>query len=84
MWYSHKMEYLAIKMKYVTWHNMGEPRRHHVNEKKPDTKGHIFYDFIQMEISRMGKSRDRKHISGFKRLERRELAATWVSSFSLR
>lgn len=29
----------------------------------------------------MGKSRDRKHISGFKRLERRELAATWVIKF---
>lgn len=38
MWYSHKMEYLAIKMKYVTWHNMGEPRRHHVNEKSQTPK----------------------------------------------
>ena len=51
MWYIHTMEYYsAIKRKCTdTCYNVDESGKHYANWKKPDTKGHILYDSIQMK-----------------------------------
>ena len=38
-------------MKFDTCYKMDEPWKHYAKWKKPDTKGHIKYDFIHMKYS---------------------------------
>ena len=51
--------YNGIQFSYKTersadsWYNMVVPRKHKtLDEKKPDTKGHILYDSIYMKVQR--------------------------------
>jgi len=56
--YPHNEILLVHKKEWSTdtWYNMDKPWKHDAKWKKPDTKGHTFYDSLYMWCLRIGDS----------------------------